>query len=133
MGKMKRSTVQRQIVLATLRKFHIHPTVEEVYAEVVKTHPNISKATVYRNLHQLAEDREIKQVLLPNDMERYDRRTDQHYHFKCKICSSVLDVDIDYLHGINEAVSQKYNFQIDGHDVVFTGICSRCRKGQTEK
>ncbi|MCL2760810.1 MAG: transcriptional repressor [Desulfuromonadales bacterium] len=125
---VKRNTVQRQIILDILKKFHIHPTVDEVYVEIQKAHPTISKATVYRNLRQLAESGEIRQVSMSDDPERYDRRADHHYHFKCKICGKILDVDIDHIKGINEVAQQKYGVKIDEHDVTFKGICPECIK-----
>ena len=67
---MKRNTVQREIILKTLQKFDTHPTVEEVYLEVHKSHPTISKVTVYRNLRQLAEDGLVGRVLLQEELER---------------------------------------------------------------
>lgn len=123
---MQRNTVQRQIILETLKKFSTHPTVEDVYLEIHKTHPSISKTTVYRNLGLLAESNEIREIMLPNDLDRFDKRTDRHYHFKCKNCGSIFDVDIDYIENINETVRQKYGFQVDEHDVFFSGICPEC-------
>jgi len=125
--KTQRNTVQRQIILEAVKKLHIHPTVEEVYTQIHKNHPTISKATVYRNLRLLAERGEIGQVSLPDDSDRFDKRTDPHYHFKCKICGELSDVDVEYLVGIDETVRQKYGFQVDEHDVVFRGICKNCR------
>ena len=124
----KRNTVQQQIILDILKKFQTHPTVEKIYAEIIKNHPKISKATVYRNLHKLTECGVIRQVPLPNEMERYDSRTNRHYHFKCRECGSIFDVDIDYLDGINETVRQIYGFQIDEHDIIFKGACPQCGK-----
>ena len=124
----QRNTVQRQIVLETVKKFHMHPKVEEIYSEIHKNHPTISKATVYRNLRQLVESGDICQVSLLDDMDRFDGRMDRHYHFKCIICGAVSDVDMEYLADINETVQQKYGFQVDGHDVVFKGICLECEK-----
>ena len=123
---IQRNTVQRQIILESLKAFHTHPTVDEIYAEIHKSHPNISRTTVYRNLRQLADSGEIRKVLLPDQSERYDNRADQHYHFTCKACGSIYDVDIGYLADIDNAVREKLNFQVDGHDIVFTGVCPQC-------
>ena len=123
-----RKTIQRQIILETVQKLHSHPTVEEVYREIHREHPTISKATVYRNLHQLAEDGEINQVLLPYSPERFDDHLSHHYHFICKRCTGIFDVDMDYLSGINELIQSTYGFQVDEHDVIFKGICPKCRK-----
>ena len=125
---MERNTVQRQIILSGLQRLNTHPTIEEVYTEVQKEHPAISKTTVYRNLRQLAKDGIIRQVSLPDGLERYDRFTTQHHHFKCMNCDNILDVEIEYLADINKTIQKKYGFQVDKHDVVFTGICLKCKK-----
>ena len=124
----QRNTVQRQIILEAVKKFHTHPKVEEIYSEIHKNHPTISKATVYRNLRQLAENGDICQVSLLDDLDRFDGRISRHYHFKCKICGCISDVDVEYLADINETVRQKYGFQVSGHDVIFKGICLECEK-----
>ena len=109
-------------------KLNNHSTIEELHAEIQKDHPAISKSTVYRNLRQLAKDGEIREVSLLDGLERYDTYTGQHYHFKCKNCSHIFDVDMEYLAGINDTVQGKYGFHVDEHDVVFSGICDKCVK-----
>ena len=127
---MQRNTVQRQIILDTLNDIPTHPTVDELYSEIRKRHPSISKTTIYRNLRHLAQGGLIGNVALSDDVERYDKRTDQHYHFQCKSCGELLDVDIDHLVGINEKVQEKYGFLVEKHDVVFVGSCPQCKENQ---
>ena len=129
---MKRNTVQRQITLKAVQKLNTHPTVDEVYSEVIKDHPAISKVTVYRNLRQLGGSCEIRQVILPGEQERYDKRTDQHYHLKCKNCGILFDIDIEYRSDMDEAVRLKYDLQIDEHETIFSGVCSKCKDDVTE-
>jgi len=123
---MQRNTLQRQVIMNAATKLGSHPTIEEVYAEVQKKYPAISKTTVYRNLRQLANNGLLRQVSLPDGLERYDTRTNQHYHFECKRCGSIFDVDIGYIAGIDGAVHEKYGFDIEKHDVIFTGLCPKC-------
>ena len=52
---MKRNTIQRLLVLETVNKLQCHATADEIYRAIVKEHPNISRATVYRNLNSLSE------------------------------------------------------------------------------
>ena len=75
---MTRNTVQRQIILEAIQNMDTHPTVEEVFLQIHKTHPTISKATIYRNLRLLAGRGEIRQVSLPDEADRFDKRTGQH-------------------------------------------------------
>ena len=126
---MKRNTVQRQIILGALNKLGTHPTVEEVYANIQKEHSTISKTTVCRNLRILAQAGLIRQISLPGSVERYDGNNHLHYHFKCRECGCVLDIEMDYLADIDDKVQSKYCCEIDGHDVVFTGFCVDCCSG----
>jgi len=124
--RMTRNTVQRQIVLAALRGFDSHPTVDDIYQEIHLSHPTISKATVYRNLRWLADRGDARQVALPGDEERYDRLTSQHYHFQCRRCGTLFDVEMDYLQHIDAQVEQQSGFKVDEHEVVFRGVCPHC-------
>jgi len=123
----QRNTLQHQIILDALKKLNTHPTIDEVCAEIHKTHPSISKTTVYRNLRRSAKNGIIRKVSLPDGLERYDARSDQHYHFKCKSCGRIADVDIEYLIGINDTVQDKYGVKVDEHDVIFSGVCQQCK------
>ena len=123
----QRNTVQRQIILDTLKKMNAHPTIDKIYTVIYEYHPSISKTTVYRNLRQLAASGIIRQVSFPDGLERYDERMEQHYHFICKNCGSIIDIEIEYLAGINDTVQLKYYVQVDEHDVVFSGICLKCK------
>ena len=67
----------------------------------------------------------------PDGLERYDGNCNKHYHFKCKNCGGIFDVDIDYLDGIDDEIRKKYSFIIDEHDIVFKGICIKC--GESRK
>ena len=125
---MQRNTLQRQIILDAVIKLKKHPSIEEIYAEIHKRYPAISKTTVYRNLRKLAKGGVLREVSLADGLERYDGCPDQHYHFKCNYCGSIFDIDIEYIAGINDTVQIKYGFQVDEHELVFRGICAKCRK-----
>jgi len=123
---MPRTTIQREIILDTLKTFDTHPSAETLYAEINKNHPTISKATIYRNLRQLSEIGEIMQLAVIDDSARFDGRLDSHYHCNCKKCGAVFDVEMACFSGINDIVQEKYNFAVDRHDVIFIGICKEC-------
>ncbi|MCL2532266.1 MAG: transcriptional repressor [Oscillospiraceae bacterium] len=89
---MKRNTPQRQIILNAMRSLANHPTVEQVYAHVVQTHPSISKATVYRNLAAAAEADEIAALGTVDGAMHFDHNTEKHFHFVCDCCKTLIDV-----------------------------------------
>ena len=116
------------MVLEALKKLNSHPTVDEIFDEVCKEHPSISKTTIYRNLRQLADCNSIRQVFMSDGLERYDSRTTQHSHFNCKKCGTIVDVDVEYFECMDKLVREKYGFLVDEHNVMFSGICIDCRK-----
>ena len=67
---MKRKTIQRALTLRAVQTMQSHPTADEVYEAVSAEHPNISRGTVYRNLNQLSEDGEIREMEVPGGADR---------------------------------------------------------------
>ena len=52
---IKRNTIQRSLVFEAVNKLQCHATADEIYKIIVKEHPNVSRATVYRILNLLSE------------------------------------------------------------------------------
>ncbi len=125
-----RSTVQRQLVLETVHKLH-HPTAEDVYGMIIKDHPNISKATVYRNLNLLADMGKVKRVQLLDAAVRFDGTTTGHYHAQCRKCGQVLDVMEEFsLIGQVDTLVQ-LGFTVEDREVLVRGMCAVCREKES--
>lgn len=120
---MIRNTIQRQIILTTVRKMFNHPTAEEVFTEVEKTCPGISRATVYRVLGNLTNEGEIKRVQIANAPDRFDFTTKEHAHCHCTFCGRVYDIDLNEF----PKVSNDSGFCVQSIEIVATGICSKCQ------
>ena len=86
---------QREIILETLKSNVVHPTAEYLYAILKAKAPNISLATLYRNLNQLADNGVIKKIDGLEAPSHYDHNTHEHYHFICDECKRVFDVSSD--------------------------------------
>ncbi len=121
---MKRNTVQRTLVLETVRSLHCHPTAEEIYSEVVSRCPAISRGTVYRNLNNLADEGEILRVQVANAPDRFDFTTHPHAHFRCKCCGKVFDFTIPHT-ALPEELNQ--GFTVEDYQLVFCGSCPQCK------
>ena len=122
-----RNTIQKQVILNAVRELKNHPTSEEVYNYIKPNFPSISLGTVYRNLNLLSENNEIQKISLIDDAVRFDHITGEHYHFQCDKCKKLIDINLPYNKELDEAVSKKYNVEIDKHDIVFIGICKSCK------
>jgi len=122
---MKRETVQKVIVFETAKELANHPTADDVYASVQKKHPNISRATVYRNLNSLAEDGRLLKIL-GNGVDRYDHNLHDHSHIECTCCRKFEDVTVSDMEHINHRVEKETGYRLIKRDVVFMGICPDC-------
>ena len=119
---------QREIILKTLKSNVVHPTAEYLYAVLKESEPNISLATLYRNLNQLADNDIIKKIDGLELSSHYDHNTHEHYHFICDKCKKVFDISADVAPDIVRKTEQKTGFLIKKHDIVFSGLCAECLK-----
>ncbi|MEN8188940.1 MAG: transcriptional repressor [Thermodesulfobacteriota bacterium] len=121
-----RLTTQRQIILEELGKVTSHPTANEIYDMVRKRLPRIGLGTVYRNLELMAETGMILKLEVGGTQKRFDATTTPHYHIRCMGCGKVDDIDIPVQEEINKTAAAASDYQILGHHVEFTGLCSEC-------
>lgn len=123
----RHNTIQRSLVLDAVNRLKSHATADEVYAEVAATHPNISKATVYRNLNLLSDMGMIRKLEIPGGADRFDHICKEHCHVKCEKCGRVFDIEIPYIDGLDNLVENRNGFELTGYDILFRGICPGCR------
>ena len=132
MAVQRRNTKQRKLVLDAVRQSYNHPTADEIYNVVRAQDDKISRGTVYRNLNQLAKDGEIQKLEMPDGPDCFDHRLQRHYHAKCSRCGRVFDIEMDYMEDLAHRVKDAYGFAIDGHNLVFTGVCPTCQQNGTQ-
>ena len=123
MEKSKRKTHQKQVILDALAvlKFN-HPTALDVLQQISTSNPSMSKATVYRNLKDLADQGKIVRMQSEDGLERYDCNTHSHAHFKCNLCGQLFDLDEDL--GAN--IKHNCTFRVESIDVLLRGTCGKC-------
>ena len=127
---MKRNTIQRSLVFGAVNKLQCHATADEIYQAIMKEHPNISRATVYRNLKLLSETGEIRKMEIPGGSDRFDHRIQEHCHVRCEKCGRVFDVDMEYITGLEKNITESHGFAFTGYDILFRGICPDCQKSR---
>ncbi len=130
--KQRRDTRQRQIILEAVQAHHDHPRADQIYEDVSKIDNRISRGTVYRNLNCLSDDGKICHVRVPG-ADRYDRRTDLHYHLICMRCGAVVDIPLDYQARIDQMTAEKTGYRISRHRIVVEGLCPDCQRADTDK
>ena len=127
---MRRGTKQREAVLRVLRNTWSHPTVDQIYDEVRKNIPNISKGTVYRNLQVLQEDSAVTELRLNGTISRYEVKQKSHYHFRCEQCGRVSDIDMPVDRELDQQVAKRTGLKISYHQLEFRGLCKDCQNKQ---
>ncbi|MGN0984656.1 MAG: transcriptional repressor, partial [Gemmiger sp.] len=111
---IRRNTIQRSIVLDAVNKLHCHATADEIYAEITREHPTISRATVYRNLNLLSEMGEIRRLEVPGSADRFDHISSKHCHVKCAVCGRLFDVDMDFVNRLESGIRDAHGFDFTG-------------------
>lgn len=127
-NKKERYSRQREAILNTVRKARSHPTAEWVYETVRGEIPNISLGTVYRNLKYLTTHGKIEEVILDDNVTRYDGNVGDHYHCICEECGKILDVALDAENMLSQIETQISDFKISTHKLEFYGLCDSCAK-----
>ncbi len=128
-----RLTTQRQIILEELEKVTSHPTANEVYDMVRKRLPRIGLGTVYRNLELMAETGIILKIEVGGTQKRFDATTHPHYHIRCISCGKVEDIEIPVMADIDQAAAELSHYQVLGHHIEFSGVCSTCNGIEDEE
>ena len=100
-----------------------HPTVEEIYNELLIELPTLSKTTVYNTLYVLMKAKLIRLITIEENETRYDADLSEHGHFKCERCGSIYDFCISLE---NNSIEGLNGFLIDDKNVYFKGVCQSC-------
>ena len=119
---------QREAIKEFMMTRKDHPTADVVYMNVRKEFPNISLGTVYRNLTLLSEMGELLRLRVGDGVDHFDATTTPHYHFICKNCGTVTDLELPIIHSIDTVADESFNGRINGHVTYFYGTCEHCLK-----
>ena len=118
---------KRDAILSCLRSTESHPSAEWIYETVKQEIPDISLATVYRNLNLFKEQGLIVSLGTVKGVERFDGNTAPHVHYICTGCGRVLDLPgLSVPAELNQAAARSSGGQVDSCQLTFTGICGEC-------
>lgn len=125
---MHRSTIQRVLVFDTVMRMHGHATADQIHAQISERHPHLSRATVYRNLNNLAQEHKILRISVPGSADFYEANTTPHYHLKCIHCQRIFDVTLPFMDNIEQRINDTHGFKVLGHSLTFYGVCPACQQ-----
>lgn len=117
---------QRELILKTVLMHRIHPTADAVFALLKPEHPELSLATVYRNLNQLAKGGLLQKVAVPSGADHFDGTLEPHYHMICEECGAMVDIPSEYVPEFDAEVGERTGCRINSHTILFYGVCKQC-------
>ncbi|MDR1159781.1 MAG: transcriptional repressor [Syntrophomonadaceae bacterium] len=110
-------------VMEYLMKWENHPTVDEIYLELLKEIPTLSKTTVYNTLDIFLDHNLVQLINIEGHEARFDANVNVHGHFKCEQCGKIEDFYFD--EGIVDVFSLQNCFIKEKH-IYLKGICTDC-------
>ncbi len=126
-----RMTPQRQLILDAVCDLGGHVAPEQVYEHVQNTAPTLNRATVYRALSFLTEQRIITATQRSPGRLCYEIPSrEPHHHLVCRRCGKSIVLPNTTLKKLVEAVETRHGFRIDMDHISFFGHCSRCRRNE---
>ena len=121
-----RQSRQRNRILELLRSTENHPTADWVYDQLKSEFPKLSLGTVYRNLSVLIDQGLVKKIHFGSTYDRFEARTDPHYHLICESCGKILDFEMPFYDELNDMAKKFTCFNIHHHKLDFYGLCKDC-------
>ena len=117
-------SVQRVAIMQYMLEHFTHPTVDQIYSDLLPSMPTLSKATVYNTLKLFVDKKAVNALFIDERNVRYDAITKLHAHFKCKHCGAISDVPLE------ETDLPKFRGNADlapvETQIYFMGICQKC-------
>ena len=127
MGAAVKQFRKRNAILACLQGTTSHPSAEMVYEMLQKEHPDISLATVYRNLARFKSQGLVSSVATVRGVERFDAMTHPHVHFICTDCDAVIDLpQMELPESLSEKAEEMSGCRVQDCRMTFIGLCEKC-------
>ncbi len=116
---------QRWKIAKTILERRGHFNAQEIVQEVLKAHPGIGPATVYRNLKLLCEARILKETLVDAQgvviFETYQEL--HHDHIVCLDCNEIFEFHDSNIESLQETVTKEMMFTEVRHRHIIYAKC----------
>ena len=123
-----KATFQRMNILERI-EHHGHMSIDAIYEEVVKTHPSLSLATVYKNIILMVENGVLVEVPIEGKKAKYELAKSDHIHLVCTECGEVEDKPHDIgADSIFSSMTKEENFTLSKQQINLYGVCSNCQQ-----
>ena len=126
-----RPSLQRIEIMRYLMEHHTHPTIDDIFVELKKRIPTVSRTTIYNTLRMFSEKGGALMITIDEHHVCYDGTTPPHAHFSCKEWGRVFDMpDTQPPMPQSSAIE---GFTIDDAQLYYKGICADCLRKKAKK
>jgi len=132
-----RWTGPRESILNLLSRASGHLSAKDIYAALYPEYPGLGLTTIYRTLELLHRLGIVQKVTSGDGQGRYELRSDNpkdhHHHLICTRCGAIINYrdfvreELELVKKTEEALTKKYDFAIQDHNIEFLGLCAKCR------
>ena len=123
-----KATFQRMNILASIEK-HGHMSIDAIYEEVVKTHPSLSLATVYKNIILMVDNAVLVEVPIEGQKAKYELAKVDHIHLVCTECGEVEDrPHSKSADALFDSMTKEENFSLRKQQINLYGVCAHCQE-----
>jgi len=125
-----RLTAARRAIVQTLVANGGHCSADELADSVHEQMPGVGRMTVYRTLDLLCNLGMARPVYQGSGAAHFVlMRSGHHHHLICIDCGQVFEFDDCVLEQLStNVITDRFNFQVQGHLLELHGLCSDCRK-----
>ena len=125
---VRKHSRKRDAILDCVRSTTTHPAAEWVYSHLKDEFPDLSLATVYRNLAMFKDEGLVESLGTVGGIERFDGNTAPHDHFICTACNAVIDFEAPALpDALLEQVQSQLGAKLSGYRLHYYGLCRACK------
>ena len=123
MATLRRYSRQRERIYQAVHASREHPSAQMVYDLLREELPRLSLGTVYRNLHQMAQEGMLQELEGPT--ARFDACLAPHAHIRCTCCGRVMDLSaLEEPAPVRSAAET--GWQVERYSLMLEGICPAC-------
>ncbi|UCC41740.1 MAG: transcriptional repressor [Candidatus Aminicenantes bacterium] len=123
-------TPQRLVIYKELFVSKDHPNAEVLYNRVKDIIPDISFDTVNRTLLTFSKIGIVNIVEGYGEPRRFDPDIENHHHFRCIKCDSIIDFDYHPYKDISVPGDIKKRFIVLNKKVLLEGYCNKCHQNK---
>jgi Fur family ferric uptake transcriptional regulator len=126
-----RMTPQREMILDAIGQGHGHTAFDEIFARVQARSPAMNRATLYRTLDFLRQQRLIFSAEIGGQTVYEMAQAGPHHHLVCVNCGATEALSHDEVKPFFEQLERDHQFTVLTNHLALFGLCHNCQPGRS--